>query len=46
MSRMRRLYCVVFRNKQLDEGAGRQNWKCHDPLNCVAAHDLPALSRA
>ena len=26
---------VVGRNKQLDEGAGRQIWKCHDPLNCV-----------
>ena len=27
---------VVGRNKQLDEGAGRQIWKCLDPLNCVA----------
>ena len=27
---------VVGRNKQLDEGAGRQTWKYHDPLNCVA----------
>ena len=27
---------VVGRNKQLDEGAGRQNRKCLDPLNCVA----------
>ena len=26
---------VVGRNKQLDEGAGRQTWKYHDPLNCV-----------
>ena len=24
------------RNEQLDEGAGRQTWKCLDPLNCVA----------
>ena len=23
--------------KQLDEGAGRQIWKCFDPLNCVAS---------
>jgi len=28
---------VVGRNKQLDEGAGRQIWKCLDPLNCVAS---------
>ena len=27
---------VVGRNEQLDEGAGRQTWKCLDPLNCVA----------
>ena len=27
---------VVGRNKQLDEGAGRQIWKCLDLLNCVA----------
>ena len=27
---------VVGRNKELDEGAGRQIWKCLDPLNCVA----------
>ena len=25
------------RNKQLDEGADRQTWRCHDPLNCVAS---------
>ena len=29
-------WAVVGRNKQLDEGAGRQSWKCLDPLNCVA----------
>ena len=28
---------VVGRNKQLDEGTGRQTWKCLDPLNCVAS---------
>ena len=28
---------VVGRHKQLDEGAGRQTWKCHDPLNCVVS---------
>ena len=28
---------VMGRNKQLDEGAGRQTWKCHDPLNCIAS---------
>ena len=28
---------VVGRNKQLDKGAGRQIWKCLDPLNCVAS---------
>ena len=28
---------VVGRNKQLDECAGRQTWKCLDPLNCVAS---------
>ena len=27
---------VVGKNKQPDEGAGRQIWKCLDPLNCVA----------
>ena len=26
---------MVGRYKQLDEGAGRQIWKCHDPLNCA-----------
>ena len=25
---------VVGRNTQLDKGAGRQIWKCLDPLNC------------
>ena len=25
------------RNKQLNEGAGRQTWKSHNPLNCVAS---------
>ena len=30
-------WVVVGRNKQLDEGAGRQIWKCHDPLNYVAS---------
>ena len=29
-------WAVEGRNKQLDEGAGRQIWKCLDPLNCVA----------
>ena len=29
-------WAVVGRNEQLDEGAGRQTWKCLDPLNCVA----------
>ena len=24
-------------NKQVDDNAGRQTWKCHDPLNYVAA---------
>ena len=28
-------WAVVGRNKQPDEGTGRQIWKCHDPLNCV-----------
>ena len=28
---------MVGRSRQLDEGAGRQKWKCHDPLNCVAS---------
>ena len=27
---------VMGRHKQLDGGAGRQIWKCLDPLNCVA----------
>ena len=27
----------VGRNIQLDEGTGRQFWKCLDPLNCVAS---------
>ena len=27
---------VVGRNTQLDEGAGRNIWKCLDLLNCVA----------
>ena len=27
---------VMGKNKQLDEDAGRQIWKYHDPLNCVA----------
>ena len=27
---------VVGRYKQLDEGVGRQTWKCYDPLDCVA----------
>ena len=27
-------WMVVGRNKQLDEGTGRQIWKCLDPLNC------------
>ena len=27
---------VMGRNTQLDEGAGRQIWKCPDPLNCIA----------
>ncbi len=26
---------MVGRSRQLDEGAGRQKWKCHDPLNCA-----------
>ena len=30
----------VGRNKQLDEGAGRQIWKCLDPLNCVASAEF------
>ncbi len=28
---------MVGRSRQLDKGAGRQKWKCHDPLNCVAS---------
>ena len=28
---------VVGRNKQLDEGVGKQIWKCHGPLNCIAS---------
>ena len=28
---------VMGRNKQPDKGAGRQSWKCLDPLNCVAS---------
>ena len=28
---------VMGRNTQLDEGAVRQTWKCHDPLICVAS---------
>ena len=28
---------VVGRIKQLDEGAGRQTWKCYDQPNCVAS---------
>ena len=27
----------MARNKQLDKGAGRQIWKCHDLLNGVAS---------
>ena len=29
-------WAVVGRNKQLDEGADRQTWKCLDLLNCAA----------
>ena len=30
-------WAVLGGNIQLDEGTGRQIWKCLDPLNCVAS---------
>ena len=32
------------RNEQLDEGAGRQTWKCLDPLNCVVWLHLESMA--
>ena len=36
---------MVGRSRQLDEGAGRQKWECHDQLNCAICGRIYPVQR-